>query len=86
MLEVWMRARTSSEEPSALEAPVGSEASPVLEAPAGPEAPPVLEAPAGQEASPLFSSGQTSIGHENQAELTALLAAFCFFRTDIHWP
>ena len=85
MLEVWMRARTSSEEPSALEAPVGSEASPVLEAPAGPEAPPVLEAPAGQEASPLFSSGQTSIGHENQAELTALLAAFCFFLSAIEY-
>ena len=80
-----MRARTSSEEPSALEAPVGSEASPVLEAPAGPEAPPVLEAPAGQEASPLFSSGQTSIGHENQAELTALLAAFCFFLSAIEY-
>ncbi len=86
-----MRARTNSEEPSALEAPAGQEASPVLEAPAGPEASPVLEAPTAPEAPPDFSSeqtpsiGQTSIGHENQAELTALLAAFCFFLSAIEY-
>ncbi|HPL72364.1 MAG TPA: hypothetical protein PLM50_10065, partial [Rectinema sp.] len=68
-----MRARTNSEEPSALEAPAGQEASPVLEAPTAPEAPPDFSS----EQTP--SIGQTSIGHENQAELTALLAAFCFF-------
>ena len=79
MLEVWMRARTNSEEPSALEAPAGQEASPVLEAPTAPEAPPDFSS----EQTP--SIGQTSIGHENQAELTALLAAFCFFLSAIEY-
>ena len=79
MLEVWMRARTNSEEPSALEAPAGQEASPVLEAPTAPEAPPDFSS----EQTP--SIGQTSLGHENQAELTALLAAFCFFLSAIEY-
>jgi len=80
-----MRARTSSEEPPVLDAPA------FLEEPAALKAPPVLEALAVLEAPPDFSLkqapsiGQTSLGHENQAELTALLAAFCFFLSTIEY-
>ncbi|OQB96590.1 MAG: Heptaprenyl diphosphate synthase component I [Spirochaetes bacterium ADurb.Bin110] len=56
-----MRAHTSPEEPSALEAPPDFSL----------------------EQTP--SRGQTSLGYVNQADLTALLAAFCFFLSAIEY-
>jgi len=74
-----MRAHTSSKEPLAMEAPAAPKNSPALEAPAAPEAPSDFSS----EQTP--SIGQKSLSHENQAELTALLAAFCFFLSAIEY-